>query len=124
MKIPGVKNPREVFELSFCDVVYGEGAWLAQLVERPTEKSGAILTQVRVPVAARDFIFSRAGFSTKWLSSTPTLSQVQLLHTSLSYFISTLLLAVFAQPRILGFTMFLGWAGGPWGRDHVNTSDL
>ena len=28
---------------------------IAQLVERPTEKSGAILTRVRVPGAARDF---------------------------------------------------------------------
>ena len=32
-----------------------EKAGIAQLVERPTEKSGAILTRVRVPGAARDF---------------------------------------------------------------------
>ena len=31
------------------------GAWIAQLVECPTEKPGAILTQVRVPGATRDF---------------------------------------------------------------------
>ena len=32
-----------------------EKAGIAQLVERPTEKPGAILTLVRVPGAARDF---------------------------------------------------------------------
>ena len=31
------------------------GAWIAQLVERPTEKPGAILTHVLVPGAAKDF---------------------------------------------------------------------
>ena len=30
-------------------------AGIAQLVDRPTEKTGAILTRVRVPGAARDF---------------------------------------------------------------------
>ena len=30
----------------------------------------------------------------------------------------TLLFALFARPR------FLGWAGGPWGRDPFNTLDL
>ena len=30
-------------------------AGIAHLVERPTEKPGAILTRVRVPAAARDF---------------------------------------------------------------------
>ena len=31
------------------------GLEVAQLVERPTDKPGAILTRVRVPDAARDF---------------------------------------------------------------------
>ena len=33
----------------------GIGAGIVQLIERPTEKPGAILTRVRVPGAARDF---------------------------------------------------------------------
>ena len=37
---------------------------------------------------------------------------------------SSLLLTLFAQPGILGSSTFLGWAGGPWGRDHFNTLDL
>ena len=37
---------------------YSEGAAIAQWVERPTEKPGAVLTRVRVPGAARDFFFS------------------------------------------------------------------
>ena len=45
-------------------------------------------------------------------------------HTSLRYFISTLLLALFAQLQILASSMFLEWAGGPWGRDLFNTLDL
>ena len=28
------------------------------------------------------------------------------------------------QPQILGSSMFWRWAGGPWGRDPFNTSDL
>ena len=38
----------------------------------------------------------------------------------------TLLLALFAQPRILGYSVFLGWAGGPWGKAKIRsvTSDL
>ena len=67
---------------------------------------------------------SAAGFNTKYLSSASTLSLVQLLHTSLNCFISTLLLAFFAQPRILGSSMFLGWAEGPWGRDSFSALDL
>ena len=43
-----------------------------------------------------------------------------LLYTSLSCFISTLLLT---RPHILRSAMFLGLAGGPWGRDPFNTSD-
>ena len=56
-----------------------------------------------------------AGFNTKYLSS---------VSTSLICFISTLLLALFAQPRILGSSVFLGWEEGPWERDPFNTSDL
>ena len=33
----------------------GGGGGIAQLVERPTQKPGTILTRVRVPVATRDF---------------------------------------------------------------------
>ena len=33
------------------------GARIAQLVERPTEKPGAMLTGVRVPCASWDFFF-------------------------------------------------------------------
>ena len=36
----------------------------------------------------------------------------------------TLLLAVFAQPRILGTSVFRGWAGAPCGWDPFNTLDL
>ena len=36
---------------------YSEGAAIAQWVERPTEKPGAVLTRVRVPGAAREFFF-------------------------------------------------------------------
>ena len=46
-----------------------------------------------------------------------TLSLVQLLHTSQSCFISALLLALFAQPQMLGSSVFLGW-----GRDLFITS--
>ena len=38
--------------------------------------------------------------------------------------ISTLFLALFAQPRILASSVFLGWAEGHWGRDPFNTLDL
>ena len=41
-----------------------------------------------------------------------------------SCFNSTLLLVLFDQPRILGSSVCLWWAGGPWGRDPFNTSDL
>ena len=37
------------------------GAGIAQLVERPTEKTGAVLTRVRVPGAAKVF-FPRVNF--------------------------------------------------------------
>ena len=37
----------------------GCGVGIAQLVEHPTEKPGAILTQVHVPGAARDFLPSQ-----------------------------------------------------------------
>ena len=37
--------------------------------------------------------------------------------------LSTLFLALFVQPRILGPSVFLGRAG-PWGRDPFNISDL
>ena len=37
-------------------------AGIAQLVERPTEKPGAILTRDRVPGAARDFLSPRVNF--------------------------------------------------------------
>ena len=37
------------------------GAGIDQLVERPTEKTGAILTRVRVPDAAK-FFFPRVNF--------------------------------------------------------------
>ena len=46
------------------------------------------------------------------------------LHTSLGCFISTLFLTLFTQPRILRYSVFLGWAGGPWGRDSFNILDL
>ena len=36
----------------------------------------------------------------------------------------TLLLVLFAQPQILASSVFLGWAGGPLGRDPFNTLDL
>ena len=53
-----------------------------------------------------------------------TLSLVQLLHTSLNCFTSVLFLVLFAQPRILGYCVFLEWAGGPQRRDPFKTSDL
>ena len=34
------------------------GAGIAQLVQRPTEKTGAVLTRVRVPGAAKVVVFS------------------------------------------------------------------
>ena len=37
-----------------------------------------------------------------------------------SYFSSTLLTAVFAQPRILASSVFLGWAEGRWERHPFN----
>ena len=32
--------------------------------------------------------------------------------------------ALFAQPQTLRYSVFLGWAGVPWGRDPFNTSHL
>ena len=32
--------------------------------------------------------------------------------------------ARFAQPQTFRYSIYLGWAGGPWGRDPFNTSDL
>ena len=58
------------------------------------------------------------------MSNASTLFLVQLRHTSLSYFISTLLLALFSQLRILASSVSLGWVGGPRGRDPYNTLDL
>ena len=37
----------------------GCGVGIAQLVEHPTEKPGAILTEVHIPGAARDFLPSQ-----------------------------------------------------------------
>ena len=31
---------------------------------------------------------------------------------------------LFAQPQTFRYSIFLGWAGGPWGRDPFNTLDL
>ena len=39
----------------FCSFVFSGGVRIAQLVERPAEKPGAILTRVRVLGAAREF---------------------------------------------------------------------
>ena len=59
-------------------------------------------------------------FNTKQLSP----ASIQLLHTSLSCFISTLLLTLFTQPQIFGSCVLQEWAGGPWGRDPFSTLDL
>ena len=48
---------------------------------------------------------------------------VQFLHTSLSCFTFTLLLAFFAHLPILGSSVFLGWVGGPLVRHPFSTSD-
>ena len=66
---------------------------------------------------------SAAGFNAKYLSPASTLSLVQLLHTSLSCFISILLL-LFVQPQILGFSVSQVCAGGLLGRNPFSTSDL
>ena len=52
------------------------------------------------------------------------LSLVQLLHTSLSCFISILLPILFVQPQIPRFSMSQGCAGGLVGRDPFSISDL
>ena len=44
--------------------------------------------------------------------------------TNVFCFISALLLSLFAQSQILGYSVFRGWAGGRWGSDPFNTSDL
>ena len=67
---------------------------------------------------------SAAGFNTKQLSPASTLSLVQLLHTSPSCFTSILLLVLFVQPQILGFSVSHGCAGGLFGRDPFSISDL
>ena len=51
---------------------------------------------------------SAAEFNTKQLSPVSTLSLVQLLHTALSCFVSILLLVLFVQPQILGFSVYQG----------------
>ena len=53
-----------------------------------------------------------------------TLSLVQLLHTSLSCFISIHLLILFVQPQILWFSVSQGCARGLLGRDPFSISDL
>ena len=58
--------------------------------------------------------------NTKQLSSASTLFLVQLLHTALGCFISALILTLFTQPWILGYSVFLGKARGPCGRDPFN----
>ena len=44
----------DALTVRFACTVIGEG--IAQLVERPNKKSAAILTRLRVPGAARDFL--------------------------------------------------------------------
>ena len=39
----------------FSSFTFSQGTGIVQLVQRPTEKPGAVLARVRVPVAARDF---------------------------------------------------------------------
>ena len=67
---------------------------------------------------------SAAGFNTKLLSPASTLSLVQLLHTSLSRFISVLLLCLFIQSRILRFSVSQGCEGLPLGRGPFSTWGL
>ena len=47
---------RKCWHLLYNHFIAITGAGIAQMVERPTEKPGAILTRVRVPSAARKFI--------------------------------------------------------------------
>ena len=58
--LPYVGHSAILLRVSF----YNYGAWRAQLVERPTEKPGAILTRVRVPGVARDFCPSQLPVQT------------------------------------------------------------
>ena len=51
------------------------------------------------------------------IQNSSRLFRVKPFHTSLICFIPTLLLALFAQPQILGYSVFLGWEEEPWGRD-------
>ena len=51
-------------------------AGIAQLVERPTEKPGAILTRVRVPSAEKEF-FTESQFSVHTLLRCPYRPRVQ-----------------------------------------------
>ena len=80
------------------------------------------LSEISPTSPLKRFQCSKVLFSTRELSSASTLFLVELLH--MSCFISTLLLALFARPGILGYSVFLGWAGGSWGKDPFNTSDL
>ena len=80
------------------------------------------LSEISPTSPLKRFQCSKVLFSTRELSLASTLFLVEFLH--MSWFVSTLLLALFAQPRILGYSVFLWWAGGSWGRHPFNTSDL
>ena len=51
----------KIFLMQVVGTSHSSGAGIVQLVERPIEKPGAVLTRVRVPGAARDFS-SRVNF--------------------------------------------------------------
>ena len=46
-------NKQNKQKLQLADIFFGAG--IAQMVERPTEKPGAMLTRVRAPGVASDF---------------------------------------------------------------------
>ena len=56
-------SPKEVVH----KIIRFDNCGIAHLVERPTEKPGAILTRVRVPCVARDFS-SKASFQSQLLT--------------------------------------------------------
>ena len=93
-----------------------QGSQIAQLVEHPTEKPGAILTQVRVPGVARDFS-PRVNFQRRLSYSVCTAPVCNRMHQHLcarskSHTLAAMLL--FVQIQILHKPIGMGIAA-PWG---------
>ena len=98
--------------------------WHSELTDS-LSKSGLVAVHLWLYLLIIIYIYTRPDALGWALTGFPgPLWESSLQQPCLSYFISTLLLTLFTQLRILASSIFLGWAEGPWGTDPFNTLDL